>query len=149
MAEPGSADGASSATGRFNHRAWIGPLVAIFGLLSYFTLFYRWPLTRDLPWLNLLILLAAIGVSLTALPRARSTAGRVGGGVGLFVSVALAGLLCFYVFSLSYRLPDAGRVVDDGTRLPEISLASARGEAVDVAAAARDKLILVFYRGHW
>ncbi len=155
MSESGSAENApqpplpTSASGTFNYLAWVGPVLAVFGLLSYFVYFSMWPVFRDFPWLNLLILLGAVGVSVLALGRARSSLGRAGSGIGLFVSVSMLGLLCFYAFFLSYQLPDAGRVVDDGTRLPAITLASTDGEAIDIADAAQDKLILVFYRGHW
>ena len=64
---------------------------------------------------------------------------------GLF----LTGLLCFYVFHLSYQLPAPELAADDGTRIPGITLASWDGEAIDVADAARGELILVFYRGYW
>lgn len=127
----------------------MAPLLALFGLLSYFFYFSMWPVFRDFPWLNLLILAASVVLAALALRRARSTVGRVGTGAGLALSVALTGLLCFYAFHLSYQLPDAGRVVDEGTAIPAIQLASWDGKQIDVAAAASDKLILVFYRGHW
>lgn len=149
MSESGSAEATAAPSRGFNFLALAGPLLAVVGLLSYFLYFSMWPVFRDFPWLNLLILAGAVGVSLMAWPRARSGLGRAGAGAGLFVSVALLGLLCFYAFHLSYQLPDAGRVVDDGTRIPAITLASWDGEQIDVAAAANDKLILVFYRGHW
>lgn len=148
MSESGSAD-TTAPSKRFNHLAWVGPILAVFGLLSYFAYFSMWPVFRDFPWLNLLILAGAVGVSAIALPRARSGLGRVGSGAGLFASVAMLGLLCFYAFYWSYQLPDAGRVVDDGTRLPEITLASWDGRQVDLSDAASGELILVFYRGYW
>jgi hypothetical protein len=132
-----------------NHLAWIAPLVAVFGLLSYFVYFSMWPIFRDFPWLNLLILVAAVALGGLAVRRARTPLGRVGAGAGLFVAVSMLGLLCFYAFYLSYQLPDAGLVADDGTRIPPIELVSWDGRQVDVAAAANGELILVFYRGYW
>jgi hypothetical protein len=129
--------------------AWIGPLIAVPGLLSYFTTFSMWPAFRDFPWLNLLILVAAVMISALAVRRAEPGLGRLGSVAGLVVSLSALGLLCFYCFFLSYQLPDAGRVADDGTRIPNITLVAQDGEAIDLADAARDKLILVFYRGHW
>ena len=148
MAEAGTA-GAPPPARSFNHRAWLGPLLAVFGLASYFGLFYWWPLFRDVPWLNLLILAAAVGLSLSAWPRSRSTLGRVGSAAGLVVSVGMLAMLCFYAFYWSYQLPDAGRVADDGTRIPAIALTSWDGQTVDLAEAASGDLILVFYRGFW
>ena len=144
MAAPGSAPVSSR-----NHLAWIAPLIAIPGFLSYYTFFSMYPAFRDVPWLNLLILIGAVVLSVMAVRKAGPGWGRAGSIAGLSVSAGLLALLSLYCFVLSYQLPDANRVADDGTRLPQITLASWDGSRVDVAEAASDKLILVFYRGHW
>ena len=143
MAEPGP-----SARSR-NHAAWLGPLIAVPGFLSYWAYFSMWPVFRDFPWLNLLILGAAVGLSLLAIRRATPGWGRRGSIAGLVFSSLLLGVLSFYCFVLSYGLPDVDRVADDGTRLPAITLASYDGSQIDVAEAGKGKLILVFYRGFW
>ena len=145
MAEAGSA----ASPRKKNHAAWLGPLIAIPGFLSYYTVFYMYPVLRDFPWLNLLILGGAVALSVAAVRRATPGWGRFGSIAGLFVSAGLLTLLSFYCFVLSYGVPDPNRVVADGTRLPPITLASWDGTQIDVAAASRDTLILVFYRGHW
>jgi len=147
MDEP---DAASRERDRsFNHLAWIAPLVAIAGFLSYFAVFSQWPLFRDFPWLNLLIGIAALALSVVAVRRAKPGWGRGGSIAGLGISALLLVGLGFYCFVLSYQLPDAGRVVGEGTVIPGITLAATDGSQIDVGAAAQDKLILVFYRGHW
>ena len=138
-----------SDSGTRNYAAWLAPLVALFGFLSYYTIFNMYPVLRDVPWLNLLILTAAIALGALAFQRAGSTAGKVGAGAGLALSVALTGLLSLYAFYLSYQLPDAGRVKGEGTPVPTMKLASWDGQPIDLGAASRDKLVLVFYRGHW
>ena len=145
MAEAGIA----ASPRKKNHAARLGPLIAIPGFLSYYTVFYMYPVLRDFPWLNLLILGGAVALSVTAVRRATPGWGRFGSIAGLLVSGGLLTLLCLYCFVLSYRVPDPNRVVDDGTRIPAITLASWDGEPINVAEAASDKLILVFYRGHW
>ena len=132
-----------------NHLAWIAPLIAIPGFLSYYMYFSMWPVFRDFPWLNLLILIGATTLSVIALRRAKSGLGRAGSIGGLFISGGLLTMLTLYCFVLSYNLPDPNRVADDGTRLPAITLASWDGAPIDIAEAAGDKLILVFYRGYW
>ncbi len=144
MAEAGSV-----TSPRRNHAAWLGPLIAIPGFLSYYTVFYMYPVLRDFPWLNLLILFGAVALSVTAVRRAGSGWGRFGSIAGLFVSGGLLALLSLYCFVLSYGVPDPNQVADDGTRIPPITLASWDGTQIDVAEAASDKLILVFYRGFW
>lgn len=132
-----------------NHAAWVAPLIALAGFLSYFVVFSQWPLFRDFPWLNLLVLTGAVALSVVALRRAAPGWGRAGSVAGLGVSLLLLVGLCLYCFVLSYQLPDAGRVVGEGTEIPALSLAASDGSQIDVAAAAQEKLILVFYRGHW
>jgi hypothetical protein len=132
-----------------NYFAWIGPLVAIAGFLSYYAYFSMWPLFRDVPWLNLLVLLAATALSVQGVRVARPGLGRAGSIAGLVVSAGLLGFLSYYCFVLSYGLPDPNRVVAERTRIPSVTLASWDGRPIDVADAARDTLILVFYRGYW
>lgn len=133
------------------HGAWLGPVVAFVGLLSYFTFFNQWPIFRDTPWLNLLILAGAIALSVAGL-RASWSKGpvrRIGGGLSVFVSAGLTGLLLFYCYGLSYGLPDAKLAAHDGDPLPQAILLADDGTKVDLQAVAADRLILVFYRGFW
>ena len=149
MPEAADARVAAAAIRKSNHAAWLGPLIAVPGFLSYYGVFSMYPALRDFPWLNLLILAGATGLSLTAVRRARRGWSRFGSLAGLSISGGLLALLCFYCFVLSYQVPDANLVADDGTRIPSITLASWDGTQIDLAEAASDKLILVFYRGHW
>lgn len=153
MSEPGSVPAPPDTAPRArNWPAWLAPLVAVFGLLSYFLLFARWPVLRDLPWLNLLILAGAVALAVMGLRRARSGLGKVASGAGVAFSLAVLGLLCWYAFYLSYQLPDAGRVVGEGSEIPAVALTSWNGETIDLGEAARGAdgdLILVFYRGYW
>ena len=47
----------------WNAFVWAGFGVSLFAFLSYYLLFVRWPATRDVPWVNLLLFFAG-GVSL-------------------------------------------------------------------------------------
>ena len=138
-----------SARSPHNVAAWMGPLIAVPGFLSYWLFFVQWPLFRDFPWMNLLILSLAIGISLVGVRRARTRRGRIGSVAGLTFSLLLTGLLSYYCFVLSYQVPDAGRAVATGTPLPAVTLVSWDGKPIDLGEAGRDELILVFYRGYW
>jgi hypothetical protein len=75
---------------RRNHGLWLGPLVGLTGLASYFLLISGWRELSDTPWLNLTVLAGAITLSASALMRAwREGAGlsRVAGVAGLGVSI--------------------------------------------------------------
>ena len=47
-----------------NLYAWIGPLVVLAGTVSYFVYFFRFPVLRDFPWVNLP--LVALGLLISA-----------------------------------------------------------------------------------
>ena len=136
---------------RWNHALWLGPLTAVVGFLSYYTFFAQWPIFRDVPWANLLILTLAICISGIGLRRAWPEFGwrRVAGVTGMFVSSALTVMLLLYCFVLSYKLPSADLAVKQGGQIPFVSLASNDGSQVNLGEAATDRLILVFYRGFW
>ncbi len=52
-----------------NHLVWLGLLISLVGLVSYFTFSARFPVLRDFPWLNLPMVLVGLGVSIWALRR--------------------------------------------------------------------------------
>jgi len=51
-----------------------GFLVCVVAFLSYFVVFYRFPATRDVPWVNWLLFV--LGLVLVAVGVARPSAGR-------------------------------------------------------------------------
>ena len=133
------------------HGSWLGPLIAIPGLLSYFMFFSRWPAFRDTPSINLMLLGIAVGLSGAGLRRAWPAGGwrRVTGVAGLAFSGSLAALLIVYCYVLSYELPDEALAAKGGDPIPRAVLLADDGSEVDLHAAAQERLILVFYRGFW
>ncbi len=134
---------------RTNHALWAGPLLALFGFLSYYTIFYQWPALRDIPWLNLLLLIASVAICWKGFSQAKQHGGwrRIAGGAGLTLSTALTALLTYYCFSLSYGLPNATTAIQVGDYVPEITLQSHLG--ADTLLSGSERTLLVFYRGHW
>jgi hypothetical protein len=147
----GSTEGVAISSAGANHSLWLAPLIAAAGLLSYFTLFARWPVFRDTAWLNFLILFAALAISAMAWRRAWPRGGwrRLAGFGSVLVSGGLGGLLVAYVFFLSNGLPTTEGVTAEGEAVPVMTLTSYDGSRVNVAAAGGDSTILVFYRGFW
>jgi hypothetical protein len=125
--------------------AWIGVLVSLVGLLSYFSFFARFPTLRDFPWINLPMVLVGLGISAWALVRRRS----VWSVTGLAMSAACAGLLTTYVFYLSNQLPGTDSVVRVGEPAPYFALPDDENHSVSLEDFAGSNLILVFYRGFW
>ena len=139
-----------SVTGR-NHALWLAPILALFGFLSYYALFARWPIFRDVPWLNLLILAAAVGLSISGLRRAlpNGLLQRSAGVFGAFLASGLTLLLMVYCFGLSYQLPSAELAAERGEPIPALVLAAHDGADFDLGAGDHERMVLVFYRGHW
>lgn len=134
-----------------NHALWLAPLVAVAGLLSYFTFFSRWAIFRDHPVANLLILGVAVAWSISGARRAWPSGGlsRAVGIFGVFVSSALTLLLLYYCYVLSYQLPSAELAAERGTPLPAISLTAHDGSDFELGTARDERMVLVFYRGFW
>jgi hypothetical protein len=125
---------------------WLGPLLALVAVASYFTVFVNWPATRDVPWVNLLLLAAALGLSVAGFARARR---RVLASLGLALTLFLGGFFVWYCYVFSYDMPGAERALDVGAPVPAVVLRDERGADVALDALAREKLVLVFFRGHW
>jgi hypothetical protein len=130
---------------RRNHLIWIGPLVAVFGLVSYFFLFARYPALRDTAWLNLLLVLAGLALSVVAIRRRLSFLSAA----GALLSLGCAALLAGYVFVLSEQVPDTAGVVAVGAPAPAFSLTDHTGAIVRLSDFSGRPLVLVFYRGFW
>jgi uncharacterized membrane protein len=128
-----------------NHLIWIGVLVSLVGLISYFTVFARFPATRDIPWVNLPLVFVGLVLSLLAVRRRAS----IFSVTGLLLSAACAVLLSGYVFILSEQLPEVERVVALGAEAPAFTLIDDTGSAVSLADFRGAPVVLVFYRGFW
>jgi len=133
-----------------NHALWLGPLLTVVGVASYYTVFFRWPLTRDVPWVNFAILLGALALSAIGLARAWGRRGwrRVGGVAGLVWSTTLTALFVAACTVLS-ALPAPTAALAVGDAVPAVTLQDHTGAAVELAAASAEPLVLVFYRGFW
>ena len=144
----------STPTGRRrNHALWIGPLVTLAGLISYFLVFARWPVLRDFPWVNLPLVLAGAAVSVVGFWRAffRSALwrGKVLGTLGLVFSLLVAGLFNVYVFVFSSMLPETTRLTLELAQAPEIALPDQQGRLVRLTDLRGRKVIVTFFRGFW
>lgn len=134
------------------HAFWIAPLLGFVGFVSYFLVFAKWPATRDFPWVNLPVVLAAVALGFAGLGNAWKT-GRWRTKLlhfgGSCAALALAGLLCFYVFSFSATMPEATEEAVAMDMAPNLSLPDARGETVTLESFRGGPVLLLFYRGFW
>lgn len=139
---------------------WVGALLSVAALLSYPLLFVRWPVTRDVPWVNLLMFALSAALVLVGLRRAFRNASRkrkIGASLGAFVGVVALVLFVLVVFVGGRRLPSSQGAPKVGQKAPDFQLSDATGKKVTLSELLTDPLngrppkgvLLVFYRGYW
>jgi hypothetical protein len=132
-------------TTKTNHAAWIGPLIAMAGLVSYFVWAVHVPSLRDSALLNLLLVGVGVALSVWALVHRRNWKSWL----GLVVAVLPAVLLVAYVFVLSNMLPKAETAARVGEIAPRLELPDHTGAMVSVDDFSGRRVLVVFYRGFW
>jgi hypothetical protein len=141
---------------RWNWPLWAGLVLSIAAFASYFTLFVRWPATRDVPWVNLLLFLVASTLLIAGARRAFVAPATLLRKI-LGVLVTAVGLAIFVFFGLAVfvgmkRLPVAKGAPAVGQKAPEFTLLDSNRKAVSLAQLARSSprgVVLIFYRGYW
>jgi hypothetical protein len=128
-----------------NHAAWIGPLVALIGLITYFTVAVRFPDLRDSAIVNLVLVIGGTVIAAWGLLRRRNWKSWIGLGTAVF----FASLLFGYVFVLSNQLPSADTAVAIGSAAPPLELPDQTGRVVSLDAFKGERVLVVFYRGFW
>ena len=128
-----------------NHAAWIGPLVALIGLVTYFTAAVRFPDLRDSASVNLVMVIGGAVIAGWGLLRRRNWKSWIGLGTAVF----FASLLFGYVFVLSNQLPPADTAVAIGSAAPPLELPDQTGRVVSLDAFKGERVLVVFYRGFW
>lgn len=148
-------------TRSFNWPIWAGLLLSLFAFLSYFFLFVRFPLTRDLPWANLLLFAGAAALLVVGVHRAfapdRHWWSKVAASVGATLCVAIFGFFIFATFIMARQIPASPGAPQVGEKAPEFVLSDSDGRAVSLSGLlstpvngkAPKGVLLVFYRGYW
>ncbi len=132
---------------------WGGSLLSVFGIVSYFHLFSRFPALRDNALLNLSLVTLGAAMALggfVGVWRAKpSFFVRAFGALGVGVSIFCTLMLFHYVFVTSNTLPEPDRRTLTIASIPEITLSDQHGREVAIQERRDRKLVLSFYRGHW
>jgi len=135
------------------HAVWLGLIITIFGAVSYFLYFAQFPVLRDFPVLNLpIVLLGVILASVGCWQWFRQGGGLLGkgfAGTGLLLTLGFAGLFSYYIFSMSYQLPESLGAPIAQTVAPDFTLLDHNNQSVTLSDYHGEKLVLVFYRGFW
>jgi hypothetical protein len=137
-----------------------GFLLTLAAFLSYFLFFAMFPVTRDSPWLNLVLFLAAgatLGVGLKRTFQQPVKWWRKALAVAATaLSATVFGLFVFYNYYLSRQLPPAENAPRIGQKAPDFTLPDQHGRPVTLSAVLAgesrgrpQRALLIFYRGYW
>ena len=133
---------------RLNWPLWIGFLLAPIAFITYFTVFARYPVTRDLPWASFLLFALSIALLVTGWRRA---ARKIVPSLAVILGVLVFAGFTYIVTIGSKNLPASSRAPAVGEQAPDFTLNDANGRAVTLSQvlAGSNGVLLVFYRGYW
>jgi hypothetical protein len=149
---------------RWNWSLWSGFILVLFGVLSYIPLFALFPITRDFPWVNLLLFCAGGVLLFAGLIRAFRKPdlylGRVVGSILALLSLAGISLFAYGLLYQVRQLPPAAGAPHAGQKAPDFTLSDQNGKPVALAdllastvpgsaSTKANGVLLIFYRGHW
>lgn len=154
----------------WNPGLWVGFVLVLFGVASYPLFFARFPITRDFPWVNLLILAFALLLIAVGVARAFSEPdqyrGKISGSILAVLAVLVTGFFCYSVFVLTRQLP-VSHGAPVGELAPDFTLPDSKGETVTLSSVLSSPFtpegsratasgsakpagtVLIFYRGYW
>ena len=146
---------------RLNWQIWAGFVLSLVAAFSYPLVFFRWPITRDYPWVNLILFAIASVLLFLGLRRAfkpdkgifAKIFSSLAAGLGILL---LAGLL-FGVFVAGRWLPASTAAPQVGQKAPDFTLTDSNNKPVTLAQLLTEPVnnkppkgvLLIFYRGYW
>jgi hypothetical protein len=139
-----------------------GLLVCLAGFLSYFFVFYRFPVTRDVPWVSWLLFALGLGLVGVGVRRPfrqpERYRGRRLGPILALVSLAVVGFFVFATTVASRQLPASAGAPKVGQKAPDFVLPDSAGRPVRLydllgakagGSGPASWVVLIFYRGYW
>ncbi len=147
---------------RWNWLLWAGFVLCLAGFAT-FPLFARFPITRDVPWVNFLLLGAGLAFLVVGLRRAfgqpQQYRGKIAGPILGTLGLMIVGAFCFIVFHQTRQLPASNGAPRIGQKAPEFALADTENHSVSLSGLLSSPMpqtntpprgvLLVFYRGYW
>ena len=132
-----------------NGRLWGGLLLSFVAAASYLFFFYRFPITRDVPWVNYILFVIATFLLISGVRRAERKV------VPSIVAALGIGIFAFFILGvtvLTKMLPPSHGAPKVGQKAPDFALLDTHGHVVTLAnllASSPRGVLLVFYRGYW
>ena len=130
-------------------RVWMGLALAIVAFLSYPLFLYRFPITRDVPWVNFVLFAIATVLLVSGVRRATK---KVLPAIVATIGIAMFALFVIGTTVLTRMLPASHAAPKVGDRAPEFALRDTTGKVVTLSslvASAPRGVVLIFYRGYW
>lgn len=146
---------------KINWQIWAGFLLTFAGLFGFQFFFVLFPVTRDFPWANLVLIALSLVLLFLGLKRAfkadRSKKSKIGASILATLSIAAIGLFLWSFFILATQLPESRGAPQVGQKVPDFSLADTSGKQVSLTELLSTPIkgkqpkgaLLVFYRGYW
>jgi len=148
---------------RLNWPLWAGFLLTLIGAFSYIAVFIWFPITRDFPWVNLLLFLVAAillwkGVRRGfARDRVHPTRSKILTSIFTTLSVLIIALFLLSYFVFARLLPPSTGAPQVGQKVPEFTLPDSTARQVSlnelltapIDGKAPKGVLLIFYRGYW
>lgn len=134
---------------------WAGFALVLLGLFTYIPLFAQFPATRDVPWVNFLLIIAGGSLLLLGVKRAFKQPdlyrGKVTGSILSVLSLLMVGFFCYGMFYVVKNLPSSGGALHAGQQAPGFTLSDATGHPVALSELLKQNraVVLIFYRGYW
>lgn len=155
----------------WNPRLWLGFALVLVGIVSYPTFFIRFPVTRDFPWANLILLGLAAFLLITGVRRAfrqpEAYRGKVSGPILASLGLLLAGFFLVEIFYVARQVPESRGAPSVGAIAPDFTLTDSTGRMVTLSTLLNSPfvasglpapgnvsgqtagVVLIFYRGYW
>jgi hypothetical protein len=148
---------------RWNWPLWAGFLFCVAAFVSYLFVFARFPVTRDIPWVNFLLFAVGGVLLVVGLQRAfgqpQQYRGKISGPILGALSLLLLGFFCYVIFVMTKQLPPPSAALRVGQKAPEFVLADTNNNPIALSSLLSSPVpgsltppkgvLLVFYRGYW
>jgi hypothetical protein len=152
--DPADGGGKVDMKRSWNCSLWIGFLFVLAGFFSY-TFFARFPITRDFPWVNL-VLFCVGGVWLVmglfrAFGKPGAYRGKIFGWILAVLGALMAGFFCYVFFYQLRQVPPSTGAPRVGEKAPEFTLPDQNDKQVGLGnlSSGSKAVLLIFYRGFW
>ena len=121
----------------WNPRIWAGFALALAAVASYPLVFIKYPITRDVPWATLVLLVPAIVLLVSGLARAfrqpEAYRGKIAGSLVATVTALLVGFFLFGVFYATRQIPASHGAPKVGDAAPDFTLPDSTGRSVTLS----------------